>query len=168
MDQLIIQPLVPSVLLILIGSFSHFKPFLRDRKEINQQVSRCKKTIAEKHALLLNELLKHAVSVCETDNIRGDGREDRDLPGELSGFTLKSAMCFHRVDFLLNIYNYAAMAVFLGVIAGVVGFLVVMLVGISAYIIVFYITLGGAMLQVLLVCIMRVIEGKLDRHENNL
>ncbi len=123
--------------------------------------------MAEKHALLHTELLKHVLSVGETDEVlRGDGREDRDLPGELSGITLKYAMYFCQLDFWRNMYNFSALTVFLGVVAGIAGILVVSLAGISAYNAVFYITSATVLLQLILVGAMRIIEGKLDRYED--
>jgi hypothetical protein len=121
-DQLWPSLAASLVPLVLGGLVTLLKPFIESPKEFKKGVDLQRKALQERHASKHAALLQHLrhIITAEIEPLRGDGREEPDLIGEMTSETFRLFTVFHRLDTLRlsvrAIYTGLLVSIFLAVL----------------------------------------------------
>lgn len=121
----ILPSLVASVVPIVLGSLAtYFKPFVESQKDFRKRIRLRRDALLEQLAGRHAALLQHVRRITPDDLLRGDGREEPDLVGDLTGETFRLFTIFHRLEALRLAVRVAYTGLLVTVTLGILGALV--------------------------------------------
>jgi hypothetical protein len=95
--------------------------FVETQAEFRRRIGLRRNTLVEKVATKHAALLKHVRSITEDDILRGDGREEPDLVGDLTSEIFRVFTVFHRLETLGLIVRIAYGVLFVTIALGLLG-----------------------------------------------
>jgi len=117
--------LVASVVPIVLGSLAtYFKPFIESQADFRSRIRLSRKDLLERLAAKHAALLNHVRQITPDDLLRGDGREEPDLVGDLTGETFRLFTIFHRLETLRLVVRSAYTVLLATVCLAIIGALV--------------------------------------------
>lgn len=116
------QSLVALVVPFLLGSLAaYFKPFVESEKDSRKRIKLRREALLEQLAGKHAALLQHVRRMTGDDLLRGDGREEPDLVGDVTGETFRLFMIFHRLETLRLVIRVAYVGLLVTVCLAVFG-----------------------------------------------
>lgn len=148
--------LIASVAPIAVGAVSvHFKLFIEPDGEFRKRVSLQRKELIERLAGKFVALLHHVRGMTDDDVLRGDGREEPDLVGDVAKECCKLSTVLHRMEVIRAVVKCAYFILCLSIGFGIIGVLFAWL-WVDSRPFVLWTAIGVVLLQVVLVlCVMR-------------
>jgi hypothetical protein len=114
--------LVASVAPIAVGAFTiHFRLFIESNSEFRNRVNFHRAKLTEQFAGKLAAVLKHSKSMTADDVLRGDGREQPDLVGDVAKECYKLTTVLHRMEVIRIIVRFAYSMIFAAIAVGLIG-----------------------------------------------
>ncbi len=108
---------------IAVGAITvHFKLFIESDGEFRKRVSLRRKELVERLAGRFASVLQHVRSMTDDDVLRGDGREEPDLVGELAQECSKVTTVLHRMEVIRFIVKAVYTTMWLLIVLGILGF----------------------------------------------
>jgi hypothetical protein len=114
--------LIASVAPIAVGAVTvHFKLFIEPDGEFRKRVSLHRKEMTERLAGKLAALLQYVRAMTTDDVLRGDGREEPDLVGDVAKECYKLTTVLHRMEFIRSFVRLAYSIMCVSIVLGIVG-----------------------------------------------
>lgn len=114
--------LIASVGPIAVGAVTvHFKLFIESNSEFRKRISLHREKLTERFAGRLAALLRHVRSMTVDDVLRGDGREEPDLVGDVAQECYKLTTVLHRMEIIRTVVRLAYSLMFAAIALGIVG-----------------------------------------------
>ena len=115
-------PLIASIAPVAVGSVStHFKLFIESDGEFRKRISLHRKELTERFAGRLAAVLQHVRGMTDDDVLRGDGREEPDLVGDVAKDCYKLSTVLHRMEFIRAFVRLAYSILFITIGLGICG-----------------------------------------------
>lgn len=100
------QSLVAALVPIVLGSLgAYFKPYIVPYPKFCSTIKLLRQKLLEQLAVKHAALLQHVREITPDELLRGDGREQPDLVGDLTGDTFRLFTIFHRLETLRLVYR---------------------------------------------------------------
>jgi hypothetical protein len=117
-------PLVASIAPIAVGAVSvHFKLFIESDGEFRRRISLHRQNLIEGFATKLAAVLHHARRMTADDVLRGDGREEPDLVGDVAKECYRLSCILHRMEFIRAFARIAYTILCVSIALGIFGVL---------------------------------------------
>lgn len=117
--------LVASMVPIVVGSVAtYLRPFVESQADFRSRIRLRRAALLEHLAGRHTALLQHVRRITEADLLRGDGMQEPDLVGELTGETFRLFTVFHRLEMLKTLVRTAYTGLLVTVSLGIVGALI--------------------------------------------
>ncbi|MGD8451461.1 MAG: hypothetical protein PVJ57_06550 [Phycisphaerae bacterium] len=114
--------MVASIVPIIVGALAtYFKPFIESQASFRSRVKLRRQALLEQLAVKHAALLQHVRQLPDGDLVRGDGREEPDLVGNLTDETFRLFAIFHRLETLRLVVRSAYTALLGTIILGAGG-----------------------------------------------
>jgi hypothetical protein len=118
-DPALWSGLIASTVPVVVGAATvHFRIFIEPQADFRNRINLRRKALIEQVASRHAALLQHVRSITEDDLLRGDGREEPDLVGDLTSEVFRVFTVFQRLEVLRVVVRVAYLILFITIALG--------------------------------------------------